>query len=258
LNPLRSRIFEFAYFHEYDRKLEDLVLIAQDEVWDHSEYTARKFPILRNYLEKTFEKLEEEKKIVFSKSGDHACFNSGLLTKNREDIFLLFQKNINQQSTSPYFFINFVKESDVVLNRYFSGNFPVPADYFSKPELLICNPHLPLTIDYDHIIEENNDRFPEQLRDNKYALRNLIKGAVEYTMKVVRNNYRTAVPQYYNGNLQLLLPLYLTDPDKSPDLAMVLYREENGYVARTCLTLKMAYQNARIIVKPESDSWLQP
>ena len=80
MNPLRSRIFEFAYFHEYDRKLEDLVLIAQDEVWDHSEYTARKFPILRNYLEKTFEKLEEEKKIVFSKSGDHACFNSGLIT----------------------------------------------------------------------------------------------------------------------------------------------------------------------------------
>lgn len=254
----RSKLLDFAFFHEYDRKLETLVAMAQPEPWDHSDTLARRFYILRNYLERTFEKLEEEKGIAYTATAEHACFNSGLLTVNREDIFLFFQKNTHPTATSPFFFVDFMKESEVLVNRYFSGNLPDPADYFSQPELLICNPHLPLTIDYDHIIEENNGRFPEPLRGNKYALRNLLKGAIEYTMKMVRNNYRTAVPQYFNGNLQLLLPLYLTDPHGPADLALVLYREEHGYVGRTCLTMKMAYQNARIIVRPDAESWLKP
>lgn len=254
----RSKLLEFAFFPEIDKRLEDIAILAEPESWDHSDTLLRRFSILQNYLERTFEKLTEEEKVTYTTSREHACFNSGLLTKNREDIFLFFQTNKHPAATSPYFFMSAQKESDVLINRYFSGNLPFPADYFQQPELLICNPHLPLTIDYDHIIDENTNRFPEPLRGNRYALRNLLKGAIEYTMKLVRNNYRTAVPQYFNGNIQLLLPLYLTDPHGPADLALVLYREEGGYVARTCLTMKMAYQNARIIVRPDVESWLKP
>ncbi len=44
----------------------------------------------------------------------------------------------------------------------------------------------------------------------------------------------------------------------NPDLALVAHKIDNTtYTARTCLSLKMAYNNARLIVKPQS-SWLKP
>ena len=54
--------------------------------------------------------------------------------------------------------------------------------------------------------------------------------------------------QFYDGRIQLLLPLCLTG-DK-PELALTIQREDGFYAARTCLTLDMAYNNARLIVAP--------
>jgi len=55
-----------------------------------------------------------------------------------------------------------------------------------------------------------------------------------------------------------LIPIYLTNAE-TPDLALALSREENSrrYIGRTCLTMEMAYNNARLIVRPDSD-WLKP
>ena len=74
--------------------------------------------------------------------------------------------------------------------------------------------------------------------------------------KKVTANYKIAVPQYYNQKIQLLLPLCLVNPDR-PDLALVVTKNEeyNYYQGHTCLTLDMAYNNARLIAKPESN-WL--
>ena len=76
--------------------------------------------------------------------------------------------------------------------------------------------------------------------------------------KKVAANYKMAVPQYYSGKIQLLLPLCLVDPNK-PDLALVVSKNSVGnyYQGHTCLTLEMAYNNARLNAKPESN-WLQP
>ena len=68
-----------------------------------------------------------------------------------------------------------------------------------------------------------------------------------------------AVPQFFTdknsdtGRVQLLIPLCLEGDN--PDLALTVERGENAYSARTCLTLKMAYNNARLINKPEAQ-WL--
>jgi Domain of unknown function (DUF3825) len=72
----------------------------------------------------------------------------------------------------------------------------------------------------------------------------------------VKRNYKTAIPQYYDASIQLLLPLSLTDPSKA-DLALVVERFSDFYRASTCLTLDMAYNNARQLAKPDRD-WLQP
>ena len=79
--------------------------------------------------------------------------------------------------------------------------------------------------------------------------------SLEDAKKRVRRNYKTAIPQYYDGKIQLLLPLCLTSKTDA-DLALVVERGNNVYRASTCLTLDMAINNARLIAKPD-DEWLK-
>lgn len=57
------------------------------------------------------------------------------------------------------------------------------------------------------------------------------------------------------GKIQYLLPIYLTRSDK-PDLAMTLTDMDGYYLGNTCLTLEMAYMNARVIARPTAP-WLK-
>lgn len=84
----------------------------------------------------------------------------------------------------------------------------------------------------------------------------ILRGAIENARERVRRNYKAAVPQYYQGRVQLLLPLCLAAPG-SADLALVVERLEGFYRGSTCLTLDMAYNNARQLARPDRD-WLQP
>ena len=135
---------------------------------------------------------------------------------------------------------------------------PEVANYFEKPELLIFNPKCDLIPDIEHIIGDNLSRFPAHLHlADDAELRRQLFGAIDEVKKRVKTNYKIAIPQYYDGKIQLLLPLCLTSGSPNPDLALVIHRlNDRTYTARTCLTLKMAYNNARLIVKPQSD-WLK-
>jgi hypothetical protein len=63
-----------------------------------------------------------------------------------------------------------------------------------------------------------------------------------------------AIPQGYQNKLQYLLPICLTNM-KKPDLAMTLSVMDGYYLGNTCLTLEMAYLNARVIARPTA-IWL--
>lgn len=88
------------------------------------------------------------------------------------------------------------------------------------------------------------------------------KNALNITLSRVAWNYKTAIPVYYveKHQLSLLLPLALEKKDVI-DVALVvehkLNKEKkiNNYVGRTIFTLQMAYSNARLITRPDSD-WL--
>ena len=54
--------------------------------------------------------------------------------------------------------------------------------------------------------------------------------------------------------VQYLLPLCLMDMEQ-PDLAMTLRPMDGYYMGYTCLTLEMAYVNARILARPTAP-WL--
>jgi len=260
--PFKSQLFEFAYFPTYDASIKFLAETLSDkEEWDFSDSSEKKYTILRNYLEHTFRKLQQEKKISYTNDNKYACFNTGLVTDNWEEIYAFFEKynNIHGGFTTPFCFKSFVKKSDNQFLVNFSKNIPEQADYFDKPELLIFNPRCELIPDIDHIISDNNERFPSHLRGADDAeLRRQLMGAIDDVKKRVKTNYKIAIPQYYDGKIQLLLPLCLTAGSPNADLALVIHKiNESTYSARTCLTLKMAYNNARLIVKPQSN-WLKP
>lgn len=98
--------------------------------------------------------------------------------------------------------------------------------------------------------------------DWKQFVTTRFRNALDVALARVAWNYKTAIPVYFpkEKSLQLLLPLALEDK-KRIDVALVcnhVFDEEehvNNYEGRTIFTLDMAYNNARLITRPDSD-WL--
>lgn len=263
MKKFHSSLFEFAYFPQHDVAVKYLAdKLADPEPWEFSDVSNVKYSILKNYLEHIFRKIKQEGKVAYTSSNEFACFNTGLVTKNLEEIYAFFQayKNPKEGYTNPPFcFKAFLKKSDYQLLKEFHSNLPDIANFFQNPEDLIFNPNCELIPQIDHIISDNIDRFPSHMASLGDAeVRRRLEGAIDEAKKMVKTNYKIAVPQYYDNKIQLLLPLCLTPGSPNPDLALVTHKlNGNTYTARTCLTLKMAYNNARLIVKPQS-SWLKP
>lgn len=131
-------------------------------------------------------------------------------------------------------------------------------NYFKDPAKLIFSPNLDIDINPDHIIDDNLERLPEDMRScHRDEILDKLKGAVDRTKMMIRSNYKLAVPQYFHGKIQLLIPLYLEYGLERPSVALAIEQHNSHYLASTILTLRMAYNNARLIVRPQSD-WLQP
>lgn len=253
-----QQLFQFAYIPKYEDAISALAAMADPEEWDFSDAKVKKNVILKNYIEHTFRKVKEEGKIAYSSENKYACFNTGLVTKNLEEIFAFFETN-RIPGKQNYFLRCFCRKSDAILLGVFKSNLPQIANYFQKPEDLLFNPNCTLIPQIDHIIEDNKERFPLAMQScGEAEMRRKLEGAIDEVRRRVRTNYKIAIPQYYGNRIQLLLPLNLTPNSPNADLALVVHKiDGDTYTARTCLTLKMAYNNARLIVKPQS-VWLKP
>ena len=133
---------------------------------------------------------------------------------------------------------------------------PDMAHYFDDPSSLVMDIRKELRSNIEHIITDNKERFPEPYRTmDDYALQTFLNGAIQNARERVRRNYKAAIPQYYRGRIQLLLPLNISNPNTA-DLAIVVEDHGSFYRASTCLTLDMAYNNARQLARPDRD-WLR-
>ena len=244
---------------DIEHTLLTLKTMSMVESWEYTRSeNKRPHPILFNYLLHTFTRVKEEGKVI--EKDNVSCFNTGLVTENQEEIFMLFKKN---RLKTGWAFSQFCKESSNELVKF--NPLPERASYFKDPAELMYDTRLELRINIDHIVNDpdNFARFPLEIQKlSKHQLVNTFNGAIQHANKRVKRNYLTAIPQYYRGpsypvgQLQLLLPLCLQDPSKA-DLALAVYKKENTYSGRTCLTLDMAINNARLITKPD-DEWLKP
>jgi cold shock CspA family protein len=172
---------------------------------------------------------------------------------------------------------------------------PEPASYFQSNFDMLLDTSKNIHIDYDHVIIDgvSRDRFPPAFlaqyppkgfawRDHTAMERNdreqyltELAAAIEtdlQTMRAIKRrledakllaekrtrwNYKTAIPQYFprQDMMSLLLPLAIID-DEKVDLALVVTKNPSGsYQGRTIFPLDWAYQNARLVCRPDSD-WL--
>ena len=189
-----SALFTFAFFPSYDKAVEYLAeKLADPEDWDFSDASKKTYSILKNYLEHTFRKVQSEGKISYTTKNDHACFNTGLVTKNLEPIYALFEayKKPKAGKGNPQFcFKAFVKESDIQFLKIFPDNHPEIADFFQKPEDLIFNPSCKLIPQIDHIIGDNLARFPVHIQAlDENERRRRLEGAIEEVKKRVKTNW---------------------------------------------------------------------
>lgn len=247
-------LFDFAYVSAFDDRLTRLAELAEPENWGVPDTEGHVHPILHSYVQHTFIRVQDQNKIAILPDNSKACFNIGLVTPNQEFIYALFIPNNRPDSPVSWYLQAFCRESDRSLSDF--DSLPEMATYFDEPRDLLYDARCELRVNYDHIIDENRDRFPDPFRSmtQTHQLQIAFRGAIDHALKRVRRNYKTAVPQFYQGRLQLLLPISMTDP-ASADLALAVERNQDVYRAATCLTLEMAYNNARLLARPDGD-WL--
>lgn len=218
--------------------------------------------ILTSYLNFTFLRLQEEGKILFSGDGRRACFNTGLLDRRYcYDIYAFFERNRNEGDHPDWDFTQCLAKPDAVRRNLMEGfsGLPEVAEYCNAENYRDLFFHLdcPAIVVDGQIIEDNLGRFPPILRDDLRLAGVAVQGAVGRLHAQLKRNYRIAVPCWREGHIQLLLPLFLTS-FTTADLALVVERVDarKCHVAKTILTLGMAYRDARLICRPQSD-WLK-
>ncbi|HTB11054.1 MAG TPA: DUF3825 domain-containing protein [Bryobacteraceae bacterium] len=285
-----TRIFAFAKVADWDDRLAALADMAEPERWKYVYAPSKSpLPVLDNYVKYTFARAFDQQKLV--EADRVACFNTGLLTAGQEEIFGIFTISESYDRTAPISFNNkkwwlksWARSGDRALTDFME--FPSLVEYWNDPKDLIFDPKLQVQLNLDHIIKDNLNRFPEELggkvdmnglptdltedaEDEQetetaegtgdaptipLATRNALEGAMKHSIRLAQRSYRIAVPQFYNGRIQLLLPLFLRDP-KKPDLALTLERHGGWYRAATVLYTDWAYRHARLLARPNSE-WL--
>jgi hypothetical protein len=283
------RIFDFAKIADWDDRLNALADLAEPERWKYL-YTPSQsaLPVLDSYIKYTFIRVFDQQKIV--EADKLACFNTGLLTAGQEEIFGVFTVSESYDPTQPISFANkkwwlksWARSGDRLLTDFME--FPKLVEYWNEPRELIFDPKLQVQLNLDHIIKDNLNRFPEELGGKvdregvptdlgedpdepegqvpeapaevqtiPLATRNALEGAMKHSIRLAQRSYRIAVPQFYHGRIQLLLPIYLRD-SKRPDLALTLERHGGWYRAATVLYTDWAYRHARLLARPNSE-WL--
>ena len=249
-NLICTDIYDYMYWGDYNLQIQKLAEKALPEKWSFDDSDDNY--ILKNYLKYTFNKLQEEKKIIETET--YCTFDTGLFSKYYEPIYAYGEINkTNIDNAAKWYFKGF--KDPYELGNLDVENFPERVDYFSDPSRLVFNWHLDININYRHILDDLNTslRLPDLLKNNDRPL-DILKGVIDTAIQRAIANYKLAVPHYYQNKIQLLIPLCFGKND-SPDVALVLDKKGNYYQATTCLDMKMAYMNARLITKPESN-WL--
>lgn len=151
---------------------------------------------------------------------------------------------------------------------------PKIACFFTDYQEVVFNAHYAIRLNDLHIFEDGVERRRllkydaefQSCKSNLAAKEALLaRVARDFDSAILRaklmaeRNYKLAVPQFWRetGEIQFLLPIYLGELEEAdkPQCALALSLDTTGRIAyyrgATILTLDMAYNNARLIAKPD-------
>ncbi len=263
---LMPDLFSFAYVPNWYSQLDMLAEMALPEPWRFKNpiYLTKNpdTPILERYIHAIFKKQlidYKEERIpsnaakFFHIENEFCCFHTGLYTRRYKAIYACFDRNKKKDSMLEWYFRGFADELSPLL-RHISP-LPEKPSYYMTQYGVNYNPEWPIRVNVDHILgdEENLSRIPAEIREAQ-NLPLLLETAVELARRKAVVEPSIVVPQGYQGRVQYLLPICLTDMEQ-PDLAMTLTIMGGYYLGNTCLTLEMAYLNARLLSRPVAH-WL--
>lgn len=265
----RSFIESFAEFSDYNLALEDLAQnICEKEDWDYIDNKQNGIPILRSYMNQTCKRLVYQGKInsnISSYGEEYAFFNTGLVDKFQNDIYAYFVKNKRYSECQPWGiiipkwrFLEFATDQSKYY-KYFNAQADI-ASYFGETETskLVFDTSLTIRPNWEHL-ETRRHRVNsiEIQKMSEQEFRDAISDSIDMAKKRIKRNYKTAIPQYYNEDIQFLVPLCERKNRGKAIAAMVVQKTEQIYVVSTILTLDQAYNNARLLAKPDRE-WLNP
>ena len=252
------------------------------------------YPILKSYLRYTFIRLQHERKVITSTTEQYRAFNTGLLDKLLRPIYaLLTRSSLSSQSWDLTFCIPGEGAAGKVLTANFTA-LPTAANYLEDPSKIFYHLAAGTPeVDWHHIVKDNMERLPpaflSQYAPANFTHRNTntlvgsefhaykrefasaldadpstyrsivnrLQEALSRTLLKTQLNYKIAVPTYYPNinSIDLLLPICLVEEEVA-DCAIVVRQADSGkYIGHTILTLRQAYNNARLICKLD-EHWL--
>lgn len=130
-----NMLYNFAYWPTFLTDLKRLKNeMALAENWAYNKNaTDDDFPILISYIKYTFAKLWQDKQLITSYNKNYISFNTGLVNKNYQYIYAVFERNgdISRLWKFKDFCIPAVKAGGRLLAENFE-RLPAPARYFSS------------------------------------------------------------------------------------------------------------------------------
>ena len=135
------RIFAYAKVAEWDSRLANLAAMAEPERWTYQSVPDQSpLPVLDSYVRYTFLRVYEQRRVA--ESDRLACFNTGLLTPNQEEIFGVFRLSDNFDAGQPpsttnrrWFLTSWARAGDRVLTDFLE--LPSLASYWTDPSELV-------------------------------------------------------------------------------------------------------------------------
>ena len=247
-------LFEFAFCGAdgFNGMINYLTTLAEEEPWTRGP---EENGVLHKYIKGTFSQCYAQNKIMFTEDEKYCCFNTGLLTPNGNDIVAIFEEN-SYEGGQPWRLMGFFD----ITQREFMNKFletPPLATYINNYEELYFNPTYNIVVNTDHILDDNWDRIHEVVPLDKSIVKSLLIGVIEETKKRIHRNMRLVVPQYYRKQIMYLMPIDIpiSDEKKVTMALAVELTKSKQYRANTIFTKEMAYEKARLLMKPESN-WL--
>lgn len=278
--------------------INSLASISERRNWDFTNDEGKVISLgsLNKYLELTFGRIDEDiqtaeaqqedcQEIVPTPNGQGKLFCTGL--RHREFGSYIYACCLDPDEDGIFQTVKWAfrrRKADGIVetpseldfedhrNRRNHG-LPYPANWTREPEKLVFQyqngSKSNIFFNYKHMFDDHLDRIKtdgtdasgigDQLTFPEFQKR--VEDAWPATRKLLEANYKNAIPTYYEGDIQLLVPLFLDKRKTStPSAALVLARDRTGrhfYYAPTFLTLDMARNNALVITRVD-DSWLTP